>query len=498
MLTRAMAKELSVASAHECLFVDFLSEEEPKKVSEALHHPGWVDAMQDELNQFSRNKVWTLVPEPYGKAPKVLRGKLVCCSAKKQQSVVMSSAEAEYLVPAGCCANILWMKSQLTNYDIIYEKVSTPTGGIRLSIGYSGEIGAKGTLKKSFLPPRWKLLMGKNPGAKSGLRRKQSSKHTFESKTEASKSKSGHLEKETQTSLAMVKSPSHPLPPTPVVGEMHKKAQQATGGPTSLGATSKEGANPKLSSGTNLIVLVDQTKSAEDRSLEKIHRSDILHSDFPKMRPLIISDKSEEEEEVDKDKDTHASSHDVPKDKLEQQKAKSKSEISSLKSISYPDINQLTDLLVSSLKPEFSKLLASHDFAGCLPTELKELPLKLTKLSREIKELKKHIKDMEIGLPGDLKEIPTKLENFTSIISSLTSQMLKRRKSSKIINYDVLTQKGPITLQVYREDGTVEVISNVKVSDLHQAEWKEEVQACPDRKEKGWKTIYDKDKNGIP
>ncbi|GJZ92798.1 retrovirus-related pol polyprotein from transposon TNT 1-94, partial [Tanacetum coccineum] len=32
MLTRAMAKQLSAASAHECLFVDFLSEEEPKKV----------------------------------------------------------------------------------------------------------------------------------------------------------------------------------------------------------------------------------------------------------------------------------------------------------------------------------------------------------------------------------------------------------------------------------------------------------------------------------
>ncbi|GJV69306.1 retrovirus-related pol polyprotein from transposon TNT 1-94 [Tanacetum coccineum] len=67
MLTRAMAKQLSAASAHECLFVDFLSEEEPKKVSEALKHLGWVDAMQDELNQFSRNKAWTLVHAPYGK-----------------------------------------------------------------------------------------------------------------------------------------------------------------------------------------------------------------------------------------------------------------------------------------------------------------------------------------------------------------------------------------------------------------------------------------------
>nr|GEY16889.1 hypothetical protein [Tanacetum cinerariifolium] len=67
MLTRAMAKQLSAALAHKCLFVDFLSEEEPKKISEALKHPGWVDATQDELNQFAKNKVWTLVPTPYGK-----------------------------------------------------------------------------------------------------------------------------------------------------------------------------------------------------------------------------------------------------------------------------------------------------------------------------------------------------------------------------------------------------------------------------------------------
>ncbi|GJV60140.1 retrovirus-related pol polyprotein from transposon TNT 1-94 [Tanacetum coccineum] len=67
MLTRAMAKDLGAALAHECLFVDFLFEEERKKVSKALQHPGWVDAMQDELNQFARNKVWPLVLAPYGK-----------------------------------------------------------------------------------------------------------------------------------------------------------------------------------------------------------------------------------------------------------------------------------------------------------------------------------------------------------------------------------------------------------------------------------------------
>ncbi|GKD28689.1 hypothetical protein Tco_1239467 [Tanacetum coccineum] len=57
ILTGAMAKELSAASAHECLFVDLVFKEEPKKVFEALKHPGWVDAFQEELNQFSKNKV---------------------------------------------------------------------------------------------------------------------------------------------------------------------------------------------------------------------------------------------------------------------------------------------------------------------------------------------------------------------------------------------------------------------------------------------------------
>ena len=55
------------ASQNECYFSGFLSEIEPKKVEEALEDPYWVIAMQEELNQFERQKVLKLVPRPKNK-----------------------------------------------------------------------------------------------------------------------------------------------------------------------------------------------------------------------------------------------------------------------------------------------------------------------------------------------------------------------------------------------------------------------------------------------
>ncbi|KAL8148711.1 hypothetical protein AgCh_005900 [Apium graveolens] len=57
------------ATQKECLYTSFLSMKEPKKVEEALLDPDWILAMQEELNQFERNKVWKLVPKPKGKNP---------------------------------------------------------------------------------------------------------------------------------------------------------------------------------------------------------------------------------------------------------------------------------------------------------------------------------------------------------------------------------------------------------------------------------------------
>ncbi|KAL8156757.1 hypothetical protein AgCh_001747 [Apium graveolens] len=56
------------ATQDECLYSSFLSQEEPKRVEEAPLDPDWILAMQEELNQFERNKVWKLVPKPKNKS----------------------------------------------------------------------------------------------------------------------------------------------------------------------------------------------------------------------------------------------------------------------------------------------------------------------------------------------------------------------------------------------------------------------------------------------
>ncbi|GJT51594.1 putative ribonuclease H-like domain-containing protein [Tanacetum coccineum] len=50
-----------------CLFGCFLSQLEPTSITKALEDPDWVAAMQEEMQQFINQKVWTLVPLPAGK-----------------------------------------------------------------------------------------------------------------------------------------------------------------------------------------------------------------------------------------------------------------------------------------------------------------------------------------------------------------------------------------------------------------------------------------------
>jgi hypothetical protein len=51
-------------AANFCEDYSFISSFEPFKVEDALRDPNWVVAMQEELNNFKHNEVWSLVERP--------------------------------------------------------------------------------------------------------------------------------------------------------------------------------------------------------------------------------------------------------------------------------------------------------------------------------------------------------------------------------------------------------------------------------------------------
>ncbi|GKC52207.1 hypothetical protein Tco_1074952 [Tanacetum coccineum] len=151
------------------------------------------------------------------------------------------------------------------------------------------------------------------------------------------------------------------------------------------------------------------------------------------------------------------------KDELEKQKAKAKAGVSSLKARpSYLDINQLTDLL--ELPTEFSSVVENASGATT-----KDVPSAGQATTSPAEGEKNTTKDAEINLQNELVDllgidVVEQYHNKKLLFDKYYDKMLKIGKSSKIINCDVLTQKGPISLKV--------------------------VQACLDKKEKGWITIY--------
>nr|GFC14127.1 hypothetical protein [Tanacetum cinerariifolium] len=61
-MTRAVRNQGGISQMfnedfHTCMFACFLSQEEPKRVHQALKDPSWIEAMQEELLQFKMQKV---------------------------------------------------------------------------------------------------------------------------------------------------------------------------------------------------------------------------------------------------------------------------------------------------------------------------------------------------------------------------------------------------------------------------------------------------------
>ncbi|GJW15301.1 retrovirus-related pol polyprotein from transposon TNT 1-94 [Tanacetum coccineum] len=161
MLTRSMTAKLIAASASKCLFANFLSEIELKKVFKPLKHPRWVDSMQEEPNQFYRNKVWTLVPLPYGK---IAIGSKWVFRNKKDEHVITTKNKAR-LVAQGY--------SQKEGID--YDETFTPVArmeAIRIFLAFSTYMNFKVyqiDIKSAFLNGKLKeeVYVKQPPGFES-------------------------------------------------------------------------------------------------------------------------------------------------------------------------------------------------------------------------------------------------------------------------------------------------------------------------------------------
>nr|GEX27009.1 hypothetical protein [Tanacetum cinerariifolium] len=206
--------------------------------------------------------------------------------------------------------------------------------------GYGKEVSTKGTLRKSLLPPRWskEAIKGGSFKAPTGF-------------------KTNHSKRRKESILTMESNPSQHSASTLVDTEMHKEDQQATGGPTSLGVTSEERANPQLSSEASSTIKLEDL----EKIVSQVQPS-FKDLDLPKDDLVIIVDENDEDE---------------------------------------PNVETEDTLIARSSSP------------NSLPTKLKDLPFKFNELTKEIKGLKTQVHKLEIELPKELKEIPTQLEDFT-------------------------------------------------------------------------------------
>ncbi|GKC85034.1 putative ribonuclease H-like domain-containing protein [Tanacetum coccineum] len=103
-----------------------VTEHEPKKVTQALTDPSWIEAMQDELLQFKLQKVWTLVELPYGK--RAIGTKWVYRNKKDDRGIIVKNKAR--LVAQG------YTQEEGINYDEVFAPVAR-IEAIRLFLAYA-------------------------------------------------------------------------------------------------------------------------------------------------------------------------------------------------------------------------------------------------------------------------------------------------------------------------------------------------------------------------
>ncbi|GKB12346.1 hypothetical protein Tco_0846269 [Tanacetum coccineum] len=263
-------------------------------------------------------------------------------------------------------------------------------------------------------------------------------------------SKTGHSKKRKESSSTMDSNPSQPPVSTPMDTRMHKEDQQATSDPTSLGVTSEARANSQLSSGMLAFNLNEPIFSAsfnihsESGSGNDASTASTAEADPGNSAPSDF---------VPQQQGMNEGTKNTSYDHLFAVHRKEPARLLEKVRKNIPAHQGLEDLanLVSHVQPSFKDLDSPEDdhvivvadsdededdevhATENVETEDTSVPKssspraagKFDELTEEVKRLKKQVHELEIELPGDLKEIPTKMEDFTKIVTKLTSQVTK-------------------------------------------------------------------------
>nr|GEY72083.1 copia protein [Tanacetum cinerariifolium] len=91
-----------------------LDEDKEGKAVDLSHYRAFVDADHAGCQDTRRSTSGSV---------QFLRERLINWSSKRQKSAAISSTEAEYIALSGCCAQILWMRLQLSDYGLGFNKI---------------------------------------------------------------------------------------------------------------------------------------------------------------------------------------------------------------------------------------------------------------------------------------------------------------------------------------------------------------------------------------
>nr|GEX00227.1 putative ribonuclease H-like domain-containing protein [Tanacetum cinerariifolium] len=115
---------------HTCMFACFLSQEEPKRVHQALKDPSWIEAMQEEPLQFKMQKVWVLVDLPHEK--RAIGTKWAYRNKKDERGIVVKNKAR--LVAQG------YTQEERIDYKEVFAPVAM-IEAIRLFLAYASFMG---------------------------------------------------------------------------------------------------------------------------------------------------------------------------------------------------------------------------------------------------------------------------------------------------------------------------------------------------------------------